>query len=103
MVKSKRAGVDAPTPYFVDIEHNCIYMEYVAGRTVKSLLCDVEILRDPSKAFLIAEEIGRAIARLHQVDIVHGDLTTSNILVRDGASIPVLFTRSTSIDTYLVH
>lgn len=28
------------------------------------------------------EKIGRELARMHKVDIVHGDLTTSNMMLR---------------------
>lgn len=32
----------------------------------------------------IATAIGHALAQMHSNDIVHGDLTTSNMLWRDG-------------------
>ncbi len=30
----------------------------------------------------LAQEVGKAIAMMHDAEIVHGDLTTSNILLR---------------------
>ena len=32
----------------------------------------------------ICREIGKAIARMHEADLIHGDLTTSNILLEGG-------------------
>lgn len=34
----------------------------------------------------LAACIGRAIAKLHAADIVHGDLTTSNVMIRSGST-----------------
>ena len=41
----------------------------------------------PAETRRVLVEVGRAVARLHDGGLVHGDLTTSNMLVResDGA------------------
>ncbi|KNC73243.1 hypothetical protein SARC_14197, partial [Sphaeroforma arctica JP610] len=36
----------------------------------------------PNPRIPVAQHIGAAIGRLHSADIVHGDLTTSNMLWR---------------------
>ena len=51
-----------------------IVMSYVDGIPVKRLLDD-----DVS----IARVIGERLARLHDADIIHGDLTTSNMIMRE--------------------
>ena len=33
----------------------------------------------------LAMEIGSAVAKMHDAEVVHGDLTTSNMMLRDGA------------------
>ena len=38
----------------------------------------------------MAVKIGRAVARLHDGGLVHGDLTTSNMILRDGDGVLVL-------------
>jgi Ser/Thr protein kinase RdoA (MazF antagonist) len=40
--------------------------------------------------------IGRELGRMHRADIIHGDLTTSNMIVRRGA--PTTTTTSGDID-----
>jgi serine/threonine protein kinase len=55
-------------------------MERVHGVTVKAFL-DSALVRPSSRA-LLARDIGLAIARLHDGGIIHGDLTTSNVMLR---------------------
>jgi len=57
-----------------------IVMERVHGVTVKAFL-DSALVRPFDRARL-AQDIGLAIARLHDGSIIHGDLTTSNVMVR---------------------
>merc|ERR1712168_156911 len=35
---------------------------------------------------MVAEEIGKTVAKLHENSVIHGDLTTSNFLVRLSAA-----------------
>jgi len=68
---ARRHGV--PTPVIRDITADTIVMERVPGLLVKEDL-SVENL------FLA----GKTVGRLHSAGIVHGDLTTSNMICRDG-------------------
>lgn len=78
---AKRAGVPTPLVYEVDLVGMRIVMEFIEGRQVKLVL---EKMR-PAARRKLCELIGRQVARLHRAGIVHGDLTTSNmILTRDG-------------------
>jgi TP53 regulating kinase-like protein len=78
---AKRAGVPAPLVYEVDLVGMRIVMEFIEGRQVKLVL---EKMR-PAVRRKLCELIGRQVARLHRAGIVHGDLTTSNmVLTRDG-------------------
>lgn len=79
--EAKEAGIATPTIFMVDLVDSNIILEFVPGKQVK------EILRDLSEEERqhLCDHIGTLIARLHNKDIVHGDLTTSNmILNRDG-------------------
>lgn len=62
----------------VDAEAATIYMERVIGRTLKDII--VENKADKEK---LADAIGIALSKMHTVDVVHGDLTTSNLMLRD--------------------
>jgi len=69
---AKRAGVVTPVLYDVDLENKSILMEEIDGVMVKDII-------DEDLAF----RIGENISRLHGADIIHGDITTSNIMLRD--------------------
>jgi TP53 regulating kinase-like protein len=79
--RAKEAGVPTPTIYMIDIADSNIIMEYVEGRQIKKALNTM-----PSKERLqLCRHIGTLIGRLHKHGIIHGDLTTSNmILTRSG-------------------
>ncbi|CAG8446334.1 7583_t:CDS:2 [Acaulospora morrowiae] len=79
LFKCHKSGVDTPILYFVDVERSTIYMEFVEGKVVKDLILET----DGEWSTQLAEKIGTAIARMHAVDVIHGDLTTSNLLLRD--------------------
>lgn len=75
---ARRAGV--PTPVIRDIWEDTIAMEKIDGPMLKECL-------EPH----IVCEAGKMIGRLHLAGIIHGDLTTSNILVREGRCVLIDF------------
>jgi TP53 regulating kinase-like protein len=78
---AKLVGIPTPIVYEVDRVGMRIVMEFVDGRQVKLIL---DKLR-PEARRRLCNVIGRQVARLHRARIIHGDLTTSNmILTRDG-------------------
>jgi TP53 regulating kinase-like protein len=78
---AKLVGIPTPIVYEVDRVGMRIVMEFVDGRQVKLIL---DKLR-PGARRRLCDVIGRQVARLHRAGIIHGDLTTSNmILTRDG-------------------
>lgn len=67
----------------LDWEAGWMLMEWVEGHTVR----DVLERRKGSKggeAGSLMGKIGMAIGKLHEIGVVHGDLTTSNLMVRGG-------------------
>ncbi|MEJ2240978.1 MAG: Kae1-associated kinase Bud32 [Candidatus Bathyarchaeota archaeon] len=75
--KAKEAGVPTPTIFMVNFQDSNIIMEYVNGKQVK------EILDNFSKEdrLKLCKLIGNLIGRLHKNGIIHGDLTTSNMIL----------------------
>ena len=73
-VLEKLAQIKFPAPKLihVDDEKKEIHMQYIQGKKVKDVLHENHIL--------YAREIGKKIAELHLHDIIHGDLTTSNMI-----------------------
>ncbi|KAG6410240.1 hypothetical protein SASPL_128293 [Salvia splendens] len=83
LTKARKLGVSTPALYAVDPVLHALTFEYVEGPAVKDVLLDfglhgiVEERLDD-----IATQIGNAIGKLHDGGLIHGDLTTSNMLVR---------------------
>ena len=73
---SKLAGVDSPEIFFADLNTFEIIMEFIPGRLLKDVGADE--MAERGKFF---EEAGRYAARLHREGIIHGDLTTKNIIL----------------------
>lgn len=77
MHEAKAAGVPTPTIFMVDVKNAAITMEFVEGQQVKQLLNGL------SKAERrdLCVKIGALIAKLHSHGVIHGDLTTSNMIL----------------------
>jgi len=73
---AKKCGVVTPLLYNVDKRKKSIFMEKINGNMVKDILDASE----PDQIKVICEKTGANIATLHNCGIIHGDLTTSNIL-----------------------
>jgi len=75
--RAKEAGVSTPMLFMVDPAEATIVMEFVEGRQVKQILGDLSAEERVSLCRTIGENIGR----LHKNGIIHGDLTTSNMIL----------------------
>lgn len=82
MHRAKMAGVPTPLVYLVDLENALIVMEYVNGVKVRDL---VDAL-DDSERYALFKRIGEHSGALHREGVIHGDLTTSNI-IRQGCRV----------------
>eukprot|EP01138_Halocafeteria_seosinensis_P002835 gb/GECG01002896.1/.p1 GENE.gb/GECG01002896.1/~~gb/GECG01002896.1/.p1 ORF type:complete len:270 (+),score=20.20 gb/GECG01002896.1/:1-810(+) len=72
-------GIHAPLLLHVDTKEKIIIMDKIAGSTVKAVL-EERSCSDKMRE-QVAEAIGRVIGKLHGSGYVHGDLTTSNMIV----------------------
>jgi TP53 regulating kinase-like protein len=75
--EAKAAGVPTPLIYSVNVPHASITMEYVEGQQVKQLLN--KIPKDQQQKLCVI--IGELIGKLHSHGLIHGDLTTSNMIL----------------------
>uniref|UniRef100_A0A8C4TRL1 non-specific serine/threonine protein kinase n=1 Tax=Falco tinnunculus TaxID=100819 RepID=A0A8C4TRL1_FALTI len=84
LLRCRRAGIAAPVVYFVDYATNSIYLEDIVDSvTVQDYIYSVQQSgNDTSSLLTLAEKMGELLARMHDEDLIHGDLTTSNILLR---------------------
>jgi TP53 regulating kinase-like protein len=73
----KECGVPTPLLYQVDPENAVIVMEYIEGDRVRDV---VDRLSDEERRTLF-HRIGSYAGILHREGVIHGDLTTSNIII----------------------
>lgn len=69
--EARRCGV--PTPIIKDVTGFEIKMEYIDGDPLKNVITPE-----------LSEQTGEIIGKLHSCGLVHGDLTTSNIIFMNG-------------------
>ena len=97
--KAKEAGVPTPTIFMVDVAEANIIMEFVEGKQVKQVLNDLP----PEERLRLSRHIGELIGRLHKHGIIHGDLTTSNMILTPYGKVVFvdfgLSERSTELET----
>jgi TP53 regulating kinase-like protein len=77
LTAARTLGIRTPAVYSLDLNECAFIMDFIDGIQLKQYaeenpLADVRPL---------CEEFGRALARLHLGGIVHGDPTTSNVIV----------------------
>jgi len=78
--EARRNGVPTPKILDVDKKNYKITMEFIDGKRIK------ELLNKSNKKTVerLCLEIGKLIGKLHAAGIIHGDLTTSNMIFKDG-------------------
>lgn len=106
------AGLQTPALYGADLEERKLYMEYLdKSRTAKEFIDELteasaKDAAESAQLKKLAEQIGHVVGVLHRNNLVHGDLTTSNMLldpVENGAEDPVFPYRLVTIDFGLSH
>ncbi|KAG6861046.1 hypothetical protein C0995_004547 [Termitomyces sp. Mi166 len=107
LLKCLRSGVNVPGVRMVDAAAGALGIEWIEGKSVRRLLpggAEEEVdggeeikpevdndSDDPLKEFGVSVEklmnmIGIQLAKMHAADVVHGDLTTSNMMLRHPSS-----------------
>ena len=70
---------NSPKVFDVDEKNMKIKMEFIDGKLIKDILDNMH--KDDRNNLM--REIGGKIAKMHDGNIIHGDLTTSNMILRD--------------------
>ncbi|KAL3150614.1 hypothetical protein ABBQ32_000420 [Trebouxia sp. C0010 RCD-2024] len=85
MLRARKTGVLTPCIFFVENDAATIFMERIDGQSVRDVLLSGNLT--PADIDALLQKIGHLLATLHDGGLIHGDLTTSNMLVRksDGA------------------
>lgn len=102
LAKCRREGVPVPAVYAVDEAAGWLMMEWISGEPVRAPINEwLRRRRDEERSagrtgdavvegngdgdadlVRLLRRIGAAVGRMHKVGIVHGDLTTSNMMLR---------------------
>jgi Kae1-associated kinase Bud32 len=77
ITKSREAGIAVPLIYDVDVKKMEITMEYIEGIRIKDCIDKI----DKNRQKKVCKRIGESIALLHEHGIIHGDITTSNLIL----------------------
>ncbi len=79
LTEVRKLGIPTPRILHVDEVNYKIMMENIEGTRLKELLNSVPI--EDAKA--VCFQLGKQVGKLHSHDITHGDLTTSNMIMKD--------------------
>eukprot|EP00470_Lotharella_oceanica_P000852 CAMPEP_0170167896 /NCGR_PEP_ID=MMETSP0040_2-20121228/1154_1 /TAXON_ID=641309 /ORGANISM="Lotharella oceanica, Strain CCMP622" /LENGTH=278 /DNA_ID=CAMNT_0010406043 /DNA_START=8 /DNA_END=842 /DNA_ORIENTATION=+ len=90
ITKCRKQGLDAPVIFHVDFKRYAIVMEEIKGLTVRDTLFKLESQPDDTQAAKLMKHIGTSTAKFHNCGMIHGDLTTSNFIVRDSGELVMI-------------
>ena len=87
IARASKLGINVPTLYFVDLIERKIYMEYLENSCqlkviLQAIYSQNDITQYNSLIDKISNDLGNMISNLHSGDLVHGDLTPSNIILK---------------------
>ncbi|PWN47066.1 kinase-like protein [Violaceomyces palustris] len=105
LLRCARAGVAVPGVRLVDEREGILGLELIEGKSVREWLgggaegeedkllteeeerqAEEDVL-DEKDQIRLMDLIGTSLARMHEADIIHGDLTTSNMMLRRNPSV----------------
>jgi len=78
LIEAKKLGVPAPTLLYVEPELHVLLMDFIPGVRLREVITRLD---RPEEIF---RELGFYTGLMHERGIVHGDLTTSNVMMVGG-------------------
>lgn len=101
LAAAKGAGVEAPFVYFLSPPKATIVMEHVVGTRMKDAISE----KRTGEAARLFFKLGGSVAKLHGAGMMHGDLTTANVIIREGGLVFIDFglsVHSTRVEDFAV-
>ncbi|MFX1303393.1 MAG: KEOPS complex kinase/ATPase Bud32 [Promethearchaeota archaeon] len=83
LIRVKNYGINVPQVYDIDGKNATIVMKYIEGKKLKNVLNDL----DNGKKEKFFKKVGHDIAILHKNGHIHGDITTSNLIITQNENI----------------
>ncbi len=106
MFRCIKSGILTPAVYMIDVDNLRLYIEKIEGTTIKDLLRRIGTVQStihmeveqssadsiiyPNECLEWAKKIGIALGKMHDIDVVHGDLTTSNMMLNSAGNIVII-------------
>ncbi len=79
LTEVRKLGIHTPKIFRVDEQNHKIIMEYIRGNRLKEHLNSISL----NEAKSVCRQLGKQVGKMHSNNIIHGDLTTSNIILKD--------------------
>lgn len=76
LVQAKKYGIRTPFLLNIDLDKASLYLEKIPGKMIKDVLSSLSSFQIKK----LCKQIGAKIGLLHAANIIHGDLTTSNMI-----------------------
>ncbi len=77
LIRVKNYGINVPQVFEIDTKRSLIVMKFIEGKKFKEIVNKLE--RNDLKIYF--KKIGLMISKLHENGHVHGDITTSNLIL----------------------
>ena len=87
LIEANQAGVRAPLPLYIDSDKGILVIEYIEGELLSNYMNNC---RDEGEVADKAFKLGLMLARLHNIDIIHGDPTTSNVILMKSGGLCII-------------
>lgn len=99
LVRCRKDGISVPAVLGGDYDAGWLVFEWIEGKTIRRVLDEwvervgrekhaeggeahIKAGEEQAEILGLMARIGRAVGKLHETGIVHGDLTTSNLMLR---------------------
>ena len=86
LIRVKKYGVNVPPVYEIDTNSSTIIMKYIQGKKLKEVLQSL----DDDKKMQFLNKLGKNIAILHKNGHIHGDITTSNVIITNSEDVFII-------------
>lgn len=81
MARCRKNGIRAPAVYHMDVKQRTIYMEDIVNSIcLKDFIRGLDSSSKEQVLNGLVQNIGKVLAKMHDCDVIHGDLTTSNMM-----------------------
>ena len=88
LMRCKMANIRTPTIYYVDMNNGLFVMEYLdSAKTCRDYINNLltnsteNVDETQTKLIKLSMKIGQTLGLMHKNNVIHGDLTTSNMMV----------------------